>query len=178
MARVYNFSAGPAMIPEPVLKKAAAEMVDYNGTGMSVMEMSHRSKPYEEIINGAEALLRELMNIPDTYHVLFLQGGASSQFAMVPMNLFSAQKKADYVETGEWAMKAIMELLMLLPVPKIRLFPIFPNLMHPSLIRMQTTFILQQITRFMEQNFLHYPIPGKYRLWLICRRIFSPRSMT
>ena len=109
MARVFNFSAGPAMLPEPVLKKAAEEMLDYKGSGMSVMEMSHRSKPFEEIIKGAEASLREIMNIPDTYYVLFLQGGASLQFAMVPLNLFKGSKKADYVNTGTWSKKAISE---------------------------------------------------------------------
>ena len=109
MARVYNFSAGPAMLPEEVLKKAAAEMLDYNGSGMSVMEMSHRSKPYEEIIQGAEKTLREIMNIPDNYFVLFLQGGASLQFAMVPLNLFKKSKKADFIHTGAWSKKAIAE---------------------------------------------------------------------
>jgi phosphoserine aminotransferase len=109
MARVYNFSAGPAVLPEPVLQKAAAEMLDYNGTGMSVMEMSHRSKDYEAIIDGAEAHLRKLMNIPVNYKVLFLQGGASSQFAMVPLNLFSVVAKADFINTGTWSKKAISE---------------------------------------------------------------------
>ncbi|MBR5021022.1 MAG: aminotransferase class V-fold PLP-dependent enzyme, partial [Oscillospiraceae bacterium] len=87
MSRVYNFSAGPAVLPEEVLREVAAEMLDYQGTGMSVMEMSHRSKAYQRIIDEAEADLRELMNIPDNYKVLFLQGGAHQQFAMVPMNL-------------------------------------------------------------------------------------------
>ncbi len=109
MARVYNFSAGPSMLPEAVLKRAAAEMLDYNGSGQSVMEMSHRSKVYEEIINGCEALLREVMNIPDNYKVLFLQGGASSQFAMLPLNLMNGSGKADFVITGQWANKAYQE---------------------------------------------------------------------
>lgn len=108
MGRVYNFSAGPAVLPEEVLKEAAAEMLDYNGTGMSVMEMSHRSKAFEEIIQTAEADLRELMNIPDNYKVLFLQGGASQQFAMIPMN-FMKNKVADYIITGQWAKKAWKE---------------------------------------------------------------------
>ena len=108
MKRVYNFSAGPAVLPEEVLREAADEMLDYNGTGMSVMEMSHRSKAYEEIITQAEADLRELMNIPDNYKVLFLQGGASLQFAMIPMNLMK-NKKADYIITGQWAKKAYKE---------------------------------------------------------------------
>ena len=108
MSRVYNFSAGPAVLPESVLKEAADEMFDYKGTGMSVMEMSHRSKAYEEIINAAEADLRELMNIPDNYKVLFLQGGASQQFAMIPMNLMK-NKVADFIVTGQWAKKAYQE---------------------------------------------------------------------
>lgn len=109
MSRVYNFSAGPSMLPESVLKRAAAEMLDYEGSGQSVMEMSHRSKVYDGIIKGAEALLREVMNIPDNYKVLFLQGGASSQFAMVPLNLAVKSGKADYVLTGQWAKKAYKE---------------------------------------------------------------------
>lgn len=109
MARVYNFSAGPSMLPESVLRKAADEMLDYQGSGQSVMEMSHRSKVYDAIIKEAEALLREVMNIPDNYKVLFLQGGASSQFAMVPMNLMTKSGKADYVITGQWAKKAYKE---------------------------------------------------------------------
>ncbi|MFR8238299.1 MAG: 3-phosphoserine/phosphohydroxythreonine transaminase [Dorea sp.] len=108
MSRVYNFSAGPAVLPEEVLKEAAAEMLDYNGTGMSVMEMSHRSKAFEEIIRTAEADIRELMNIPDNYKVLFLQGGASQQFAMIPMNLMK-NGVADYIVTGQWAKKAYQE---------------------------------------------------------------------
>ena len=109
MARVYNFSAGPSMLPEAVLKQAASEMLDCGGTGQSVMEMSHRSKAFEPIIAGAEALLREIMVIPDNYKVLFLQGGASSQFAMVPLNLMNGSGKADFVITGQWAKKAYDE---------------------------------------------------------------------
>ena len=102
MTRVYNFSAGPAVLPEVVLKQAASELVDYKDAGMSVMEMSHRSKPFEEIIQSTEALLRELMNIPANYKVLFLQGGASSQFSMVPLNLLKNAKKVDLIHTGTW----------------------------------------------------------------------------
>lgn len=109
MARVYNFSAGPAVLPEEVLKKAAAELVEYGGAGMSVMEMSHRSKDFESIIKGAEDTLREIMNIPSSYRVLFLQGGASLQFSMVPLNLFRKSRKADFVHTGEWTKKAMPE---------------------------------------------------------------------
>ena len=108
MSRVYNFSAGPAVLPEEVLKEVADEMMDYNGTGMSVMEMSHRSAAFQEIIDTAEKDLRELMNIPDNYKVLFLQGGASQQFAMIPMNLMK-NKVADYIVTGQWAKKAYQE---------------------------------------------------------------------
>jgi len=108
MSRVYNFSAGPAVLPEEVLKEAAAEMLDYEGSGMSVMEMSHRSKVYDNIIKTAEADLRELMGIPDNYKVLFLQGGASQQFAMIPMNLMK-NRKAGYIVTGQWAKKAYQE---------------------------------------------------------------------
>ena len=108
MSRVYNFSAGPAVLPEEVLREAAEEMLDYRGTGMSVMEMSHRSKAYDTIIKEAEADLRELMNIPDNYKVLFLQGGASQQFAMIPMNLMK-NRVADYIVTGQWAKKAWQE---------------------------------------------------------------------
>ena len=109
MSRVYNFSAGPSMLPEEVLKKAAAEMLDYNGSGQSVMEMSHRSKTYKAIIDEAEALLRELMNIPENYKVLFLQGGASTQFAAIPLNFANGSGKTDYIITGQWAKKAFSE---------------------------------------------------------------------
>ena len=108
MSRVYNFSAGPAILPEEVLKEAAEEMLDYKGSGMSVMEMSHRSKVFDDIIKEAEKDLRDLMNIPDNYKVLFLQGGASQQFAMIPMNLMK-NKVADYIVTGQWAKKAYQE---------------------------------------------------------------------
>ena len=108
MSRVYNFSAGPAVLPEEVLKEAADEMLDYRGCGMSVMEMSHRSKVFDAIIKEAEADLRDLMGIPDSYKVLFLQGGASQQFAMIPMNLMK-NKVADYIVTGQWAKKAYQE---------------------------------------------------------------------
>ncbi len=109
MERVYNFSAGPSTLPEQVLKQAQTEMLTYGSSGMSVMEMSHRSSYYQEIIDSAENVLRELMDIPANYKVLFLQGGASSQFAMVPLNLFTNSKQADFVNTGAWSKKAIAE---------------------------------------------------------------------
>ena len=109
MARVYNFSAGPSCLPEEVLQECAAEMMDYNGTGQSVMEMSHRSKAYEPIIQDAEAMVRKLMNVPSNYKILFVQGGGSTQFAMVAQNLGIKNKKAAYIETGVWAKKAAAE---------------------------------------------------------------------
>jgi phosphoserine aminotransferase len=109
MARVFNFSAGPAVLPEDVLQQAKEELLDWHGSGMSVMEMSHRGKEFIAIAEKAEADLRELMGIPAGYKVLFLQGGASAQFAMVPMNLLRGKKSADYVNTGEWSKKAIKE---------------------------------------------------------------------
>ena len=109
MSRVYNFSAGPSMLPEDVLKTAVAEMLEYGTSGQSVMEMSHRSKEYQAIIDEADPNLREIMNIRDNYSVLFLQGGASTQFAMVPMNLMNKNHKADYIVTGQWAKKAYKE---------------------------------------------------------------------
>ncbi len=109
MARVYNFSAGPSMMPESVLKKAAAEMLDYNGCGHSVMEMSHRSKVFQEILDGAEALVKELYNVPDNYKILFVPGGASTHFAAIPLNFLNGSGKADYIVTGRWAKLAYEE---------------------------------------------------------------------
>lgn len=107
--RVYNFSAGPAVLPESVLQKIQSEMLDFNGTGISILEMSHRSKPFEEVLNNTKSLLIELMNIPDNYEVLFLQGGASLQFEAVPLNLLTKSGKADYVVTGNFSNKAYKE---------------------------------------------------------------------
>ena len=119
MSRVYNFSAGPSMLPVEVLKKAQNEMVEYGNSGMSVMEMSHRSKDYEDIIFGCEALVKELMNVPDNYKILFLQGGGSSQFAMIPLNLATKNKKCDIVITGQWAKKAAQEAERYITVNKV-----------------------------------------------------------
>ena len=113
MTRVYNFSPGPAVLPEAVLQQAASAVLDYNGTGMSVLELSHRSKEFIQIIEQAEATLRRLMSIPDDYSVLFLQGGASTQFAMAPMNLRSATGSADYINTGQWSQRSIAEAQLL-----------------------------------------------------------------
>lgn len=109
MTRVYNFSPGPAMLPEPVLRQAQAELLDWRGTGMSVMEMSHRSEAFRSIATSAQATLRELMAIPEHYRVLFLQGGATGQFAAVPLNLMGEGGRADYVDTGQWSRRAIQE---------------------------------------------------------------------
>ena len=109
MKRVYNFSAGPSILPQEVLEKAASELVNYKEAGMSVMEMSHRSKDFMDIITDAEKVLRDIMHIPDNYKVLFLQGGGSSQFAMLPLNLFKGSKKADFIVTGSWSKKAVSE---------------------------------------------------------------------
>ena len=159
MSRVYNFSAGPAVLPEEVLKEVADEMMDYNGTGMSVMEMSHRSAAFQEIIDTAEKDLRELMNIPDNYKVLFLQGGASQQFAMIPMNLMK-NKVADYIVTGQWAKKAYRntEKQTKLLLPRIRLSPTFRTAVICRSARMQTTFISARTTPFMEPSSKSFPI--------------------
>ena len=109
MPRVYNFSAGPSMLPVEVLQRAADEMLDYKGSGQSVMEMSHRSKVFESIIQEAEQLVRELLNVPANYKVLFLQGGASTQFAAIPLNFMNGSNKADFIITGQWANKAYQE---------------------------------------------------------------------
>lgn len=119
MSRVYNFSAGPSMLPESVLKKAADEMLDYQGSGQSVMEMSHRSKTYQAIIDSCSSLLREVMNIPEDYEILFLQGGASSQFAMVPLNLATKSGSADFVITGQWGKKAYSEAKKLIKAREV-----------------------------------------------------------
>ena len=119
MSRVYNFSAGPSMLPEEVLKNAQEEMLECGDSGMSVMEMSHRSKAYDEIIKGAEQLVRELMEVPDNYKVMFLQGGGSTQFAMVPMNLGIKHGAADYIITGQWAKKAAQEAEKYIKVNKV-----------------------------------------------------------
>ncbi|MCX6558324.1 MAG: 3-phosphoserine/phosphohydroxythreonine transaminase [Candidatus Aminicenantes bacterium] len=108
MAKKYNFYAGPAILPQDVMKKAQAELLDLAGSGLSIMEISHRSKDFEAVINGAEAKIRSLLGVPESYTIMFLQGGASLQFGMIPMNLLKG-KKADYVHTGEWAKKAIKE---------------------------------------------------------------------
>ena len=144
MSRVYNFSAGPSMLPEEVLKKAQTEMLEYGTSGMSVMEMSHRSKDYQDIIDSAEALVRELMHVPDNYKVLFLQGGGSTQFAMIPLNLASKNKKADYVITGQWAKKAAAEAER------------YQSLINQHFQAMQITSISATTTQFTEQDIQNF----------------------
>ena len=157
MSRVYNFSAGPAVLPEEVLKEAAAEMLDYKGCGMSVMEMSHRSQVFDDIIKEAEQDLRDLMHIPDNYKVLFLQGGASQQFAMIPMNLMK-NKVADYIVTGQWAKKSISgaqkygKVNKITNFRKIRYSPIFRIAPICQSARMQTMYIFVRTTPFMVQR--------------------------
>ena len=163
MSRVYNFSAGPAVLPEEVLKEAAAEMMDYNGTGMSVMEMSHRSKAFEEIITAAEQDLRDLMNIPDNYKVLFLQGGASQQFAMIPMNLMK-NKEADYIVTGQWAKKAAKEAAK---YGKVNV--IVPISRSPKMLIM---YISVRTIRFTEQNLKNFRIQKERHLWQMYPPVF------
>ena len=113
MSRVYNFSAGPSTLPVSVLEQAGAEILDYHGSGQSVMEMSHRSKVFDDIIKSAEKLMRELYQVPDNYKILFLQGGASAQFSAIPLNFMSGSGKADYIITGQWAKKAYQDNISL-----------------------------------------------------------------
>lgn len=127
MSRVYNFSAGPSTLPESVLEKAGAEILDYRGCGQSVMEMSHRSKVFDEIIKNAERLMRELYKVPDNYKVLFLQGGASAQFSAIPLNFMNGSGKADYIITGQWAKRRFRRrrnTAMLKPLPPRQIKPL------------------------------------------------------
>ena len=168
MSRVYNFSAGPAVLPEEVLKEVAEEMMDYQGTGMSVMEMSHRSADFQKIIDEAEQDLRDLMKIPDNYKVLFLQGGASQQFAAIPMNLMK-NKVADYIVTGQWAKKAYQEAQKYGKqtrslLPRIRLSPIFLTAATFRSARMQTMYTFAKTTQSTEQNSRSFPTQ-KEKLW-------------
>ena len=176
MSRVYNFSAGPAVLPEVVLQEAAEEMMDYRGCGMSVMEMSHRSKMFETIIQEAEADLRELLQIPDNYKVLFLQGGASQQFAMIPMNLMK-NRVADYIVTGQWAKKhgrkpGNMERQIKLLPQRIRLFPTYRIVQTWISARMLIMCIFVKIIPFMAQNLKLCQIP-RAKSWFL---MFPPVS--
>lgn len=156
MARIYNFSAGPSMSPETVLRTAREEMLDYHGSGMSVMEMSHRSKWFQDIIDQAEADLREIMNIPDNYKVLFLQGGGNQQFAAIPMNLMK-NGVADYIVTGQWAKKAAQEAekygkVNIVASSADKTFSYIPDCSHLPISRTQTMFISAITIQFTEQS--------------------------
>lgn len=169
MSRVYNFSAGPSMLPEPVLQKAAAEMLDYNGSGQSVMEMSHRSKVYEEIIFGCENLLREVMQVPDNYKILFLQGGASTQFSMIPLNLLNGSGKADFVITGQWAKKAYEEAsrygeCKVIASSKDKNFTYIPNLDSAQFTADADYFHICQNNTIYGTRFTKLPDTGKVPL--------------
>ena len=167
MSRVYNFSAGPAVLPEEVLKEAAEEMLDYKGTGMSVMEMSHRSKTYDAIIKEAEADLRDLMNIPDNYKVLFLQGGASQQFAMIPMNLMNGRRRL--IRRHVFMVRRIKLLLR-----RIRLFLIYRTVPTFLSVKMRIMSISVRTIPFMGQSLRLCPIP-RVRHWLqTCPVVFYP----
>ena len=161
MARVYNFSAGPSVLPEVVLKEAAEEMLDYKGTGMSVMEMSHRSKAFDNIIKEAEKDLRDLMNIPDNYKVLFLQGGASQQFAAIPMNLMK-NGVADYIITGQWAKKAYEEA---------KKYGKAVAVASSADKTFSYTFVIT--TLYMEQHTTHFLTQRARYLLQICHQTFS-----
>ena len=153
--RAYNFNAGPAAIPLPVLEQAQKELVNFKNTGMSVMELSHRSKDFEEVHNRAITLLRELMNIPDTYEVLFLQGGASLQFSMIPMNFLQEDKMAHYILSGSWSEKALKEAkdfgeTRALASSKEANYTHIPTIILWKTLKMGHTYTLQRIIQFME----------------------------
>ena len=176
MSRVYNFSAGPAVLPEEVLKEAADEMLDYKGTGMSVMEMSHRSKAYDTIIKEAEADLRELMNIPDNYKVLFLQGGASQQFAMIPMNLMKmVLPTISSQDSGQ--RKHIRRHVFLERQTRSHRVRTRPSLTYQTaqicrFRRMPTMYISVRTIPFMAPNSRHCQTQREKHLWQMCPHVF------
>ena len=183
MARVYNFSAGPAVLPEEVLREAADEMLDYRGCGMSVMEMSHRSKPFAAIMEAAEQDIRDLMDIPDNYRVLFLQGGASTQFAMIPMNLMK-NKVADYIVSGSWSKKAFKEAKIFgdarcVASSEDENFSYVPDVRAPPAVRRRRLRL-----HLPERDHLRHRVPRaaqherKNRWWPTCRRASCPSPWT
>lgn len=181
MSRVYNFSAGPAVLPEEVLKEAQEEMLDYRGCGMSVMEMSHRSKVFQNIIDEAEADLRDLMGIPSNYKVLFLQGGASLQFSMIPMNLMK-NGVADYIVTGQWAKKAYAEAQKYGKANKIassedKTFSYIPDCSDLPISRMPIMFISVKTTPFTEPNTKNCRIPRAKPWWQMSPPVSSPNLL-
>jgi len=176
VSRVYNFSAGPAVLPEEVLKQAAAEMLDFNGTGMSINEMSHRSKAFDNVIETAEKDIRDLMGIPDNYKVLFLQGGASMQFSAVPLNLMQ-NKKAAYIVTGQWAKKAQQEASKYLDAQIVassadQTFSYIPDCSDLDIQKMQIMYISVRTTQFMEQNIRLFQILRVTFLYLMFHHAF------
>jgi len=183
MSRVYNFSAGPSMLPLSVLQKAAAEMTDYQGSGMSVMEMSHRSAVYEKIIADAEALVRSVLDVPDNYKVLFLQGGASTQFAAVPLNLMTKSGKADYVISGIVYEKAYEEAkrygdVKVLASSADKNFTYIPafNLKTCARMRIMSTFAIT--TRFLVQNSPRFRTRVRSLWWQTCLPVSYPSRLT
>ena len=182
MNRVFNFSAGPSALPLPVLEQCAAEMTCYGQSGMSVMEMSHRSKPFEEIIGRAESLLRKLMGIPDNYKVLFLQGGASSQFAMVPMNLMK-NRKIDLVLTGAWADKACKEAskygeVNIVGSSKDKTYSYIPRWTPRRSRKTRTISISARTTPSTEPNSPNCPKPETCPWWPTFPPAFCPNPST
>ena len=188
--RVYNFSAGPSMLPVEVLENVQKDLLNYDGSGQSVMEMSHRSKEYKKIIEDAEANLRELMNIPDNYKVLFVQGGGTLQFAMIPLNLLKNTKKADYVVTGTWAKKAYKDVLQFAGashrrdavdqriVEETRKGNYTYEGSHGSTKRfvpMRIMYTLRQTILSMERSITMCRKPGIFRSLRICHRTLCPR---
>lgn len=182
MSRVYNFSAGPAVLPEEVLKEAAEEMLDYKGCGMSVMEMSHRSKDFQDIIDEAEKDLRELMNIPDNYKVLFVQGGGHVQFAMVPMNLMK-NKVGDYIITGQWAKKAYTEAKLFGTANAVassadRTFSYIPDCSDLPIDENADYVYICLNNTIMVPCTMHFQTPRERPWWQISPHVFSQnRSM-
>ena len=183
MKRVYNFSAGPSMLPVSVLEKAAGEMLCYGDSGMSVMEMSHRSAVYDEIIKSAEALLREIMEIPDNYKVLFLQGGAATQFAAVPLNLMNKNKKADYILSGQFSTKAYKEAqkygdVVLLHHQRMTTSHAFPRQQESHSDLMLTMFTSALTTQYTEQSSHIFQTQAIFRLLQICHPALSVSLLT
>jgi len=182
MSRIYNFSAGPSMLPEAVLNKAAEEMLDYQGSGMSVMEMSHRSPVYDKIIKDAEASLRKLMNIPDNYKVLFLQGGATLQFSAVPLNLMKTGK-ADYIVSGQFSGKAAKEAerygtVNIVATSKDKTFSYVPVVGRKISLPMQTMFTFATTIPFTVLYTITCPTRAISPWLLICLPVFFPYPLT
>ena len=167
LGRVYNFSAGPAVLPEEVLREAQEEMMDYRGCGQSVMEMSHRSKVFDDLINETEEDLRDLMQIPDNYRILYMQGGASLQFAMIPMNLMR-HGVADYIITGQWAKKAWQEAQKYGTANAIASL----SLIHISLRELQSVFAFCCCTELVRGDYTTFFLKDQITCILFCFHIY------